>query len=228
MHQQLRLSNGRTSLIEIGKRQITCYNNMEINRLYLRLEVIMIRKFLLISLVCMGVVYWVIVSLLICQTAQRETPTNADYVMVLGAKVNGETMSLSLYNRAKKALDYANRNPNTMIITTGGQGPGEDITEAEAVARFLIDHGIKEERIIKEDHSTSTYENFLFTKQLIRVEDKTVVVVSNDFHLYRSSVIAKRQGFTMFPLAAETPNVVKVQAYVREYAAIIKTWLVDK
>ncbi|WP_239422022.1 YdcF family protein [Bacillus sp. CGMCC 1.16541] len=188
----------------------------------------MIRKFLLISLVCMGVVYWIIASLLIYQTAQKEAPTNADYVMVLGAKVNGETMSLSLYNRAKEALDYANRNPNTMIITTGGQGPGEDITEAEAVARFLIDHGIKEERIIKEDHSTSTYENFLFTKQLIRVEDKTVVVVSNDFHLYRSSVIAKRQGFTMFPLAAETPNVVKVQAYVREYAAIIKTWLVDK
>ncbi|MBM7703808.1 YdcF family protein [Metabacillus iocasae] len=186
------------------------------------------KKIILISLFSIVFLYLIGANVLIYQAAHKDVPAHADYVMILGAKVNGETMSLSLSNRAQEALAYAKENPDTKVITTGGQGPGEDITEAEAVARYLIKNGIDEKRIVKEDASTSTYENFLFTKKLAHIENKTFVVVSNDFHLYRASIIAKRQGFTMFPLAAETPLAIKVQAYVREYAAIIKTWLIDK
>lgn len=157
---------------------------------------------------------------LIMQTAHKTPPSHVPYVIVLGAKVNGEQMSLSLYNRAQTASKYLNENNDTKVIVTGGQGPGENITEAEALKRYFIKEGIDESRILVEDRSTSTYENLLFTKNLFEIDE--AIIVSNDFHLYRSIQLAKKIGMKGHPLAAETPSVVKTQLFVREYAAIFK------
>ena len=88
-----------------------------------------------------------------------------EYAIILGAKVNGEVPSLSLRYRLDAALRYADEYPHVKFILSGGQGPGEHITEAEAMKRFLLDHGIKEERLLLEQQSTSTYENILFSKR---------------------------------------------------------------
>ncbi len=156
----------------------------------------------------------------IIKTAKQTPPDGVPHLIILGAKVNGEEMSLSLLYRAQKALEYLKKNPETTIIVTGGQGQGEDITEAEALSRFLLENGIVEDRILKEDLSTSTYENLKFTKELYQVDN--AVIVSNDFHLYRSITLAKKIGIKGYPLAAETPSVVKASLFIREYAAILK------
>lgn len=154
------------------------------------------------------------------KTARQSPPPNVPYLIVLGAKVNGEEMSLSLLYRAQKALEYLKENPDTIVIVTGGQGEGEGITEAEALNRFFSENGIDEDRILKEDRSTSTYENVKFTKELYDIEE--AVIVSNDFHLYRSIILADKVGIKGYPLAAETPRVVKTSLFIREYAAILK------
>lgn len=153
-------------------------------------------------------------------TANTAPPSKIPYLIVLGAKVNGEEMSLSLLYRARTALEYLKENPETIVIVTGGKGKGENITEAEALKRFFVKEGIINTRILTEQQSTSTYENIRFAKELYDIDE--AVIVSNDFHLYRAIKLADKVGIKGFPLAAETPKVVKSTLFVREYAAILK------
>lgn len=174
------------------------------------------------------ILYVVTIHTLIQHTADQETPENADYLIVLGAKVNGKQMSLALYNRAKVALSYLEENPNTKVICTGGQGRGEEITEAEAVSQFLLENNIAENRIIREEKSTSTMENIKFAKSLLEVDNPNVIIVSNDFHLFRAKLIAKRQKLVnVYTLPAKTPEIVKIQLFLREYIAVAKTLVFD-
>lgn len=76
-----------------------------------------------------------------------------------------------------------------------------------------------------EDSSTSTYENLLFAKELFTIHE--AVIVSNDFHLFRTLELAKKLKITAYPLAVNTPNSVKLPLYLREYAAIIKMYLTN-
>ena len=88
----------------------------------------------------------------------------ADYteqtVIVLGCGIRGERVSVGLAKRLNKAAEYHKKNPEAMIIVSGGQGPQEDISEALAMKRYLVDKGIPEDKIIMEDKSTSTITNF--------------------------------------------------------------------
>jgi uncharacterized SAM-binding protein YcdF (DUF218 family) len=178
---------------------------------------------------CLAILYLLITSFFIYKAAHDLPPEEADYLIVLGAKVNGSDMSLSLYNRAKTALRYLQENLETEVIVTGGKGRGEHITEAEAVERYLLDNGIPASRILKEDKSTSTFENILFAKEWISDPEANVIIVSNDFHLFRAGLIAKRLGLAhVYTLAAPTPEVVKFQSYLREYAAILKSYIFDR
>ncbi|MDQ0176591.1 YdcF family protein [Bacillus chungangensis] len=170
---------------------------------------------------------FVVIHLSIVNAGKKSPEPNADYLVVLGAKLDGEQMSLSLLYRMNAAFTYLEANPNTKVIVSGGKGAGEIITEAEAMARFLEDNGIEKNRIIKEESSTSTYENLLFTKQLIGGKQKDIVIVSSDFHLFRAGIIAKRVGFEPQFLAAPTPEIVKIKLWLREYAVVVKSLLLD-
>ncbi len=172
-------------------------------------------------------IYLVTAHSLIVRTMNMDTPGQIDHMIVLGAKVNGDVMSLSLYYRVREALQYLQENENTKVIVAGGQGKGEWITEAEAMASYFIKNDISEDRIIKEERSTTTLENIAFSRELIGEDVKELVIVTNDYHLYRASVIAKRYDFEPYPLAAETPRVTKTKAWLREFLAILKTLLLD-
>jgi uncharacterized SAM-binding protein YcdF (DUF218 family) len=89
-----------------------------------------------------------------------------DYAIVLGAKVNGETPSLSLRYRLEATLNYANQYPHVKLVLSGGQGTDEYISEAEAMRRYLVENGVSEERLLLESKSTSTYETFFFQRNV--------------------------------------------------------------
>ena len=117
----------------------------------------------------------------------------SDAIMVLGCRVTGEEPSLSLKRRMETALDLYNEGYGKYIILSGGKGPGEDISEAEAMKRYFISKGINEEYLIIEDKSTSTYENFKYSKPLMKEKGiKDIIVVSNRYHLKRASNIANQ------------------------------------
>ncbi len=154
-----------------------------------------------------------------------------DYVIVLGAGLRGETPSLTLHTRLMKGLEYLNEHPELKVVVSGGQGPGESITEAEAMKRFYMNKGIKESRIIKEGKSTSTMENLSFSKEILDKEEKVsknrVMIVTSDFHMFRSKYLAKKLDFIPYGMPAKTPFYLWMDYSVREYFAVIKSLVFD-
>ncbi len=159
---------------------------------------------------------------------------NADYseetVIVLGCGIRGERVSVGLAKRLNKAAEYHKRNPDAMIIVSGGQGPQEDIPEALAMKRYLIDKGIDESKIIMEDKSTSTITNFRYSREIMDKEGlslSSVVFVTNAYHVYRASSYAKAEGLTINHLGTDIIWYTVPMNYMREMLAVIKMWVFD-
>jgi uncharacterized SAM-binding protein YcdF (DUF218 family) len=183
--------------------------------------------FMVIGVLTLGVIlYFGFLHSKIRDHSNIEVPLHADYIIILGARVEGEIPSLALQYRIDAAANYMKKNKETLAIASGGQGPGEDITEAEAIKRGLLKHGVDGNRIILEDKSTDTVENITFSKKLIPDHLETGLIVSNDFHLYRAKSIAKDQGLSLQGIPAETPTIAIPKSYLREYLAITKYYLV--
>lgn len=152
-------------------------------------------KFFVISAIAV-LGYFGFLHMKIQESIHQQIPENADYLIILGARVKGSVPSLSLQYRIDKAAEYLTANKHTLVIVSGGKGPGEDISEAKAMQQGLIAQGIEEARIMMEDKSTTTYENIVFSKELIPDTAVLGLVVSNDFHIYRAVEIAKKKAWT--------------------------------
>ncbi|MFJ7727644.1 YdcF family protein [Neobacillus sp. NPDC097160] len=176
-------------------------------------------------LVILCLIYVGFLQFKINQYSHLEAPKNADYVIVLGARVKGSVPSLAFASRITAAAVYLKENSHTIVIASGGKGSGEDISEAETIKRELVKQGISENRIILEDRSTDTYENIEFSKKLIPSDAKIGLVVTNNFHLYRAISIARDRGLDVQGLPAKTPWKAVLKSYSREYLAITKFYL---
>ena len=151
---------------------------------------------------------------------------NLDYVVVLGAHVKGDVPSKALELRLKTALKYARENEGTVLVLSGGQGFGEDITEAKCMENYLLAHGISRERLVLEEKSTSTNENLKFSDALTGCSRKNTGILSNDFHVYRAVKMAEKMGFQHpYGIAAASDPIMQVHYVVREVAALIKAKL---
>lgn len=168
-------------------------------------------------------------SALIATTAAATPPAGMDRLVVLGAGLRPDGYpSETLRFRLEAALRYMDENPETTCIVSGGQGFGEPLTEADAMAEYLVARGMDESRITKEELSTTTAENVLNSSELIE-PGASVAVVTNDFHLYRALRIAEKNGLPgAHGLAARTNPLYLPHATLRECAAIVKDALVGK
>lgn len=159
---------------------------------------------------------------------------NASYtektVIVLGCGIRGERVSVGLAKRLNKAYEYYENNPDTVIIVSGGQGPQEDIPEALAMKRYLVDKGIPEDKIIMEDKSTSTITNFKYSHEIMKekgLPDDSVVFVTNAYHVYRGASYAKAEGLTVTHLGTDIIWYTIPMNYLREMLAVVKMWVLD-
>ncbi len=145
-------------------------------------------------------------------------------VIVAGAQVHGTTPSLSLQRRLDAAVEYLNDHPQAACIVSGGQGPGEDIPEAEAMAAYLVEKGIDEERIYQEDRSVNTSENMLYSAELIRQEGlpQQVAVVTDAFHQLRCQMFAEKNGLTPGAVVSATPWYLQQCYWWREMFGLAK------
>lgn len=178
-------------------------------------------KRLIALLLAMGVVYFAIIEIPIIGEASGDGDVDADYLIVLGAAVHGDTPSLSLVERLTAAKDYLDKHPNTVAIVSGGQGGGENVSEAQAMYDWLCKSGIDPERIIMEDKAVSTYENLKFSREIIGSltdkSDPTISVVSSEYHLCRAKLIAKSLDMEIHTVAAHTTYfTVKLNYFIRE------------
>lgn len=148
-------------------------------------------------------------------------------IIVLGTGLNGTEPGAMLRARLDTALNYAARFPEASLVLSGGQGMSEEISEAEAMQRYLLLQGMAAERLIQESKSTSTEENLLFSYRLLKAKaSQPVLIVTSDFHILRAAKIARKQGFTKAEMApAPTPLAIRYNAWLREYFAFASSWL---
>jgi uncharacterized SAM-binding protein YcdF (DUF218 family) len=123
-------------------------------------------------------------------------------------------------------MDCLDQHPDAIIISSGGQGRNEPISEAQCIRDELIKRGVDPGRILMEDKSTNTQENMEFSKALIDRPDAAVGVVTNNYHIWRSLQHARRAGLTnVHGIAAEYTGPTLIHFMVREAISIVANFL---
>ena len=168
-------------------------------------------------------------GLIIAQGRDDEMPQNApEFVVVLGAQINGDQPSLTLKKRLDRAYEYMTEHPQATVFVSGGQGPDETQTEASVMAAYLERRGIAPERIVCEEQASDTRENLIFSAELAQargVDTASVLIITSDFHMARAKYIARTLGMTPYGLTSATaPWVLKVNYELREVFAFVKAW----
>lgn len=170
--------------------------------------------------------FFVVEGMILAQFNAKPMP-GADYIIVLGAQWKTNGPSYVLQKRLDCALEYLQENPNTIVIVSGGQGSNEPITEAAGMKSYLEEKGILAERILVEDKSTNTCENLDLSAEYLDKEKNTVVLVTNNFHVFRACSIAKRQGYTKIEgLAAGSYPTMLPNNLLREFFGVVKDFAV--
>ena len=173
-------------------------------------------------------IVFVVTESLIIFYPKNSLESKSDYLLILGASVKKTTPSTTLKGRLDTALKYLKINDNCYVVVSGGKGSGEKITEAKAMKDYLIKNGIDKNRIIEEDKSTNTYENFKYSKLKIeehsqrKLSDLKVKIVTTDFHVLRSKILAYRNGYKNTSFYASKSKLSFVPTYyTREFFAFL-------
>ncbi|MBQ5316595.1 MAG: YdcF family protein [Oscillospiraceae bacterium] len=152
--------------------------------------------------------------------APRNTP-----VIVLGCQVRKNGPSPMLADRTDTAYEYLCENPEAVCIASGGKGDDEPCSEASVIKERLVEKGIDENRIIIEDQSVSTYTNM---KNSLEMIDRLglpheAVIVTSEFHQFRSHIIAGRAGIKCYARSSHTQAAFLPTYWLREFFGVVYT-----
>ncbi len=161
--------------------------------------------------------------------ARYEPEKNKDFLIILGCglKKDGTPTNL-LRGRIDRALAFYEKQKEETgkgltFVTSGGQGPDEVISESASMKRYLLEHGVPEERIIEEDRSTTTFENMKFSKEKIWEIDPgaKVAFATTNYHVFRSGLFARRVKMRAVGMGADTKWYFWPNAAVREFVGLL-------
>ena len=179
------------------------------------------------AVVCLGILSFLVVEALVvigAQTAYQDR--DADFVIVLGAGIYPDgQLSLMLKNRLDVSLEYLNEHEEAVCIVSGGQGPSEPEPAAEAMKAYLVSMGVGASRIVVEPNAADTYDNMALSARIMQDypdREKTAAIVTSDYHIFRSMLLAEEHGIDAFALPAPTPWYLVINSYMREYLGVVK------
>ena len=190
-----------------------------------------LRRFIL---VCygLGCLFLLFLGSLMLRAIDRGEHGDYDALIVLGAAVHGDRVTWVLSNRLDTAYDYAVVHPETILVVSGGQGDGESVTEASAMASYLTHRGLDPSRILLEDRAESTAENFAFSKAIIDEtlgSDASIGFVTTRFHVFRAGAVARKGGIAARGLGAPDVWYIALNNFLRECVGIcwytLKGWI---
>ncbi len=168
-----------------------------------------------------------IYALIILLASFDKDTNNADYLVVLGYKLIGDLLSLTLIMRLDKAYKYLINNPNCKVILSGGKIKNSSIPEAIAMEEYLLKKGISKDRIIKEMCSLDTIDNIKYCKDIIKGNPK-ITIISSRYHILRVRMICKFLGMNAkFIGSNSSPQDSIVNLFKEEYL-IIKNYIMLK
>ncbi|BDR67751.1 YdcF family protein [Clostridium tetani] len=185
-------------------------------------------KKVIIYSILFGIILTLILGMNIYLFGRNSKAEKSDCIIILGCSVYGETPSPFLQWRIEEGYRLYKEGYGRYILASGGKGPGESISEAEAMKRYLISKGVKEEYIIKEDKSTSTMENLKNCNKIMEKKGlKNAVIVSNKYHLKRASLMTKKVGIDSSFSGVYVTSYKKHEIYgfIREIPALLKFYI---
>lgn len=177
-------------------------------------------------IVVAGLAVWFSLTAFVAVYGGRSTAQGDEAaIVVLGAGLRGSRPGTMLTLRLQAALDQWRQNPEALLVVSGGQGPDEAVPEAWAMAQWLREQGVPEDKILQEDRSTSTWENFVFSRQLLLEngvdENQPIAYATSDFHCWRAGWTARQAGFAQARrIPAPTPISQRLPSWLREAAGV--------
>jgi uncharacterized SAM-binding protein YcdF (DUF218 family) len=156
------------------------------------------KRWLLIA--CAGFVglcllYYAVTLIQVVRAGRQTDPNPAEAIVVLGAAQYDGRPSPQLASRLDHALELYDEGVAPVVLVTGGNQPGDRFTEAEASANYLLDRGVPESAIMREDVGHTTFESLAAAAdQLLAADLDDVVVVTDPYHSLRSKLIAEEVG----------------------------------
>lgn len=188
-------------------------------------------KIIIITLLTLfSVCVVLIISTVFSITLSDDTKTdNQETLIVLGCSVQGDTPSVTLRSRIDAAYEYLEENPQSVAVLSGGQGPDENISEAQCMFNVLTEKGIDPERLYLEDKSVNTNTNIDYSKKVIEENglSESVAVVSSDYHLKRAVMVCKKSGFeNVGRISAPSTKIDKPTFYLREALGVLKELII--
>ncbi len=180
-------------------------------------------KWLIACCYAVAVGIFLVCGFLMIRASSAGEKVEADAVIVLGAAVHGDKVTWVLENRLDTAIHYLEAHPNAVCVVSGGQGPGETVTEASAMKKYMLERGIAAERVYTEEQAENTMENFAFSKPIIEEAagaDARVAFVTTNFHVYRAGRVAKQQGVDAVGIPAQDVWYLRLNNFLRECVGI--------
>lgn len=210
---------------------IVLFSVMLLHFLQIRITDYLPKRFMRIIRIAFAVILmiFIVTEGTIIYNGYHETKDTGDTILVLGAGlINGNQLSLTLLYRLQRAYEEYQKNPNSMIVVSGGQGSDETISEAEAMKQWLMKYNIDESHILTEDRSRNTNENFLYSAQVMKqhgIVSKRISLITNRFHMKRAADLGKINGFTICQKPADDLEYAQPCFYTREFFGLIRAYL---
>lgn len=158
------------------------------------MEVTLKKKYIVSFSAFFAIICIIYFSLFITVIAKGDSynPTKSDVIIVLGYSLeDGDTPSEYLIERMETALRLYNEGYAKNIIVSGGRGPTDNIPVAVSMKKWFLDSGVPRDFIYSDTISNNTYENFVFSNEICNLNNfNSAIIVTNDFHMYRSMTIA--------------------------------------
>lgn len=176
------------------------------------------------GLIALVILQSAIVLFMIRDELGDKTLSGQETLIVPGAGVHGTEPSGQLTLRLEKATRLLKEYPQMPVIVTGYQAEGTLLSEAQAMREYLVSRGIREDRITEEDRARDTIRNFEYAGAIITEKNlaREVVIVTNEFHSFRCSYLAVRNGMDPISIPVHSPLKDLIRFLLREAGSWIK------
>ncbi|MDR0436600.1 MAG: YdcF family protein [Propionibacteriaceae bacterium] len=226
------LNNSLSLLAGIG---VFCYIGCGILVVFLDFVVVFSWMFLLglpLAYLSFGFLAYLLYSSTYLWFTKRRAKAEAAVVVLGSGLIDGRVTPLLANRLDLGRMVYRNARAaglTPLLVVSGGQGRDEPRAEADAMAEYLVEHGIPVAEVVRETASRTTWENILNTKVLLTYHKVTgrVVAVTNNFHAFRAATLMRRAGLPGQAVGAATASYFWPSATLREYVALLRdsSWI---
>ena len=134
-------------------------------------------------------------------TPERAQTENADCILVLGCYVwEDGTPSPMLQDRLARGVELYKAGAAGKLLMSGDHGR-QEYDEVDAMKRYAVEQGVPSEDVFMDHAGFSTYESIYRARDVFQA--KKIIIVTQEYHLYRAVYIARQLGLEAYGVAAE-------------------------